>query len=547
MKTRFIRTMKQLWTAALCLSGLMTMITSCASENETDDEKTMVEYFAFQAEKDGKFGLIGVDGQVLIAPKWEEAPKNGAQGRFFAKDDSLFCLYTTEKNPQRIGNDQYKDAGVFCNGLCPVVKPGMWPQYIDRDGNVVIDCREYDGVNVKRAYSFNEGLAEVDLANGKVGFINTKGELVIPAKYGDANRFSNGYCVVRYDKFSLETISDEYTWYVIDKEGNELYAAKSESMSYVGYYQENGLMMAFQGKGDDSKSVIVNTKGEKVLTPDCDKAEELIGDLFVFERNGMYGIMNVKGEVVVPAKYESLKLAGDRIIETKIGDDDMENYKSIVMNFKGEVYNTLDSVFSLLPLESGCKNDTHNMLCLEKMDQWFMTDSIGKKISSTPIVSLDFDDNAFVSTDFVDIGKMLDDILIDSKGMMRIKLGDGPKILEKLKAEAEKLDDPIVEIEGNEAVYKIMLGDEECGVKLIFDKPTDREDAKLKLMAVIILNTGKVEDLEALVKERLEKVATYKEDKEEVHVYEVNNESYVYYIGQNDEVYAIIISSEAVI
>lgn len=544
---------KQLWLTALCLIGLMAMMVSCASENAGGDEKILIEYIAYQTEKDGKWGLIGLDGQVLVAPKWDETPTDAAQGRFFAKEDSLYSLYTTDPTPQRVGDEKYKSAGIFCNGLCPVVKPGMWPQYIDRDGNVVIDCKEYGGIGVENAGSFNEGLAKVELKNGKLGFIDTSGKLVIPAKYGYVRTFQNGYCIVRYDKLSLDSdVDDGYTWYVIDKKGNELFAAKSTTMDYDGDYQKNGLIMATYKDGKEKKKVLVNAKGEKVLALECDDAGELKGDLFVFERNGMWGVMNIKGEVVVPAKYESLELEGARIIEAKYADDDdSDDYTHIIMSMKGEVYNTIEHVFGFISPEEYYKNDNQNMLCVTEDLFIYLADSIGNRLPDTPDKLfanwLAHTESGFVETDFVDMAKMLDAADISSKGMMGIKLGDGPEVLEKLKAEAEKLEEPLSEIDGSEAVFKIRLGDEECGVKLMFDKSTDKEDAKLLTLGVVIIETGNVEDLEALIKERVEKVAIFKEKKENetFSVYEVNNDNDLHYLfGPNGEVYILIISSE---
>ena len=55
--------------------------------------------------------------------------------------------------------------------------------------------------------NFSEGLANVKI-NGKWGYINTKGEEVIPCQYDAANPFSEGVAVVIIGK----------KWKYIDKE-----------------------------------------------------------------------------------------------------------------------------------------------------------------------------------------------------------------------------------------------------------------------------------------------------------------------------------------
>ena len=77
--------------------------------------------------------------------------------------------------------------------------------FIDPTGNLVIPCK-YDGVG-----SFSEGLAEVKL-DGKWGYADPTGNMVIPCKYDRADSFSEGLALVKLDGVSL---------FYIDKNGKE--------------------------------------------------------------------------------------------------------------------------------------------------------------------------------------------------------------------------------------------------------------------------------------------------------------------------------------
>ena len=48
----------------------------------------------------------------------------------------------------------------------------------------------------KQVMNFSEGLAAVWLHNGKWGFVNEKGTLVIPAEFDDVSSFDEGVCRV---------------------------------------------------------------------------------------------------------------------------------------------------------------------------------------------------------------------------------------------------------------------------------------------------------------------------------------------------------------
>ena len=73
----------------------------------------------------------------------------------------------------------------------PYMKNGKFG-YKDKVGNVVVECK-YDA-----AYKFSEGLACVRL-NGKWGFIDKLGREVIKCKYDTANDFSGGLARVVFN------------------------------------------------------------------------------------------------------------------------------------------------------------------------------------------------------------------------------------------------------------------------------------------------------------------------------------------------------------
>ena len=80
---------------------------------------------------------------------------------------------------------KYDYAYSFSEGLAGVEINGKWG-FIDKRGNEVIPCK-YDYSN--NGYFFSEGLAGVKL-NEKCGFIDKKGKEVVPCKYDRAEDFS---------------------------------------------------------------------------------------------------------------------------------------------------------------------------------------------------------------------------------------------------------------------------------------------------------------------------------------------------------------------
>ncbi len=93
---------------------------------------------------------------------------------------------------------------------------------IDRNQNVLFDIVMFDN----GPEPFNEGLTRI-LRNGKMGYANKFGQIVIPCKYDYAKWFENGKAEVTYNAKEYLDLdehkrveSDE--WFEIDKKGKKL-------------------------------------------------------------------------------------------------------------------------------------------------------------------------------------------------------------------------------------------------------------------------------------------------------------------------------------
>jgi hypothetical protein len=90
----------------------------------------------------------------------------------------------------------------------------------DKNGKVIVEPK-YDGT-----WKFSEGLAMV-LLNSKYGFIDTTGKEVIPPKYDDGKSFKNGFAVVGKGQLGKGTMFKFNGFYaLIDKSGKEVTAFK---------------------------------------------------------------------------------------------------------------------------------------------------------------------------------------------------------------------------------------------------------------------------------------------------------------------------------
>lgn len=101
----------------------------------------------------------------------------------------------------------------FCDSVALVKYDGKW-FFIDLSGKMVVQENFKEG----RIYDYHEGIAaaadaDKDWDYTKWRYINKRGEDVVPGKWNQVSRFSEGCAVVDYSK-------------VIDKEGNEVFRLK---------------------------------------------------------------------------------------------------------------------------------------------------------------------------------------------------------------------------------------------------------------------------------------------------------------------------------
>lgn len=131
--------------------------------------------------------------------------------------------------------------------------------YMDSTGKTVIDLSDRGYIN---AFPFTNGIAVVINGEGKCGFINKSGELVIPCEYDDV--------VTTYD--SLIVVKKDGKWGAIDAQNNVIVPFSYESSF---------------GTGDDGITAVGN--------------------------DGKYGLIDRNNNVVLPLEYDDVSTFTDGV------------------------------------------------------------------------------------------------------------------------------------------------------------------------------------------------------------------------------------------
>lgn len=272
-----------------------------------------------------RWGYMDKKGNMVIDYKFYDAKSfsEGLAAVSISNDDldGDNCYGYINKKGEYVIKPQFDDAGSFHEGKAyvgEVIGEGdnfgnkYALKYINKKGEVVIKGDfEYETLDIMQS-DFSDGLACV-CVDGKYGYIDKNGEMLIKPQYEAARGFSEGLALVfDEDKRSIINV-------VVD--------------SLV--------------KGENSSAKFINKKGETVI--DMSKyynaTQFYNGVSFVFDGEKKYGFIDKKGNFT-GFKYEMDGIIDDEMAETLDFDYKFDSYgyslvyedgKAEIINTKGEV------------------------------------------------------------------------------------------------------------------------------------------------------------------------------------------------------------------
>lgn len=172
-----------------------------------------------------KYGYIDKN-QLVIPLKFDAAEKFSEglavvairEGNTFLEKLHNAKYGYIDKGGNVIIDCQFKSAGNFKEGVAPVSSAATGSRwgYIDKTGQYVIEAKYFT------AREFSEGLAPVTITLGKSGFIDHQGNFVIPPQYSWTYSFSEGLARVKVgEKIQLNPfkVIEEGKYGFIDKAG----------------------------------------------------------------------------------------------------------------------------------------------------------------------------------------------------------------------------------------------------------------------------------------------------------------------------------------
>lgn len=272
-----------------------------------------------------KWGYIDKSGKTIIDFQYMEADKF-YDGIAQIKKDYQEYIYI-DINGKAINDSTYKEGLICSDGLIGVSNDEKHWGYIDKNGNTVIEFKylEVSNFNDGLAFvndngtpliidkigniklngtddyyiksNFTEGLAGIQskISNGKFGFINESGRVVVECEYDYYDEFSEGLSAVRVDS------NGKYGF--IDGKGNNVIEYKYDSVSH---FSEGLVSVKINGKvgyiNKEGKVIIGNLSATNNLDENNKKEDS------AYNLNGTF-----MGKHTQDSMFSQIEITGNNI------------------------------------------------------------------------------------------------------------------------------------------------------------------------------------------------------------------------------------------
>lgn len=269
-----------------------------------------------------KWGYINEKGTFMLPPKYEMAHDFQENGLAIVQLNNLTGII--DNNGYFIVKPSYETISPFSEGRAVA---------IDNNGFKVLD--ESGKEITSKAYSFigdyKEGraVAANTTENGEYlyGYLNRRGNEVIPVSYESASNFQAGKALVK---------SKEGSHALIDLTGKVLH---SYSYPFVGDYGEG--LLAFR-KSNDGKWGYMNESGTVIIEPKFTGTQPFVEEKAIVNvEHNQYGVIDRKGKFIIKPQYASLINLGENRYALGKAQDPKRPYlfqKYAIADSNGHIY-----------------------------------------------------------------------------------------------------------------------------------------------------------------------------------------------------------------
>lgn len=298
----------------LILIAFVAILCSCNSTS------SHVDYLPCQVDKGEDWGFVNAKGEVFCRNTFESQPTEVRDGIFFVKEGKYYSMYQFDKQKPVLLVDEIVDFGRIEDGIVPICKSDSRIEVVDATGVTKFVLDKIDDQEViSCAPEFKNGYLSISIYDDedepRFGILDNSGKIVIYPKYHKIQILSSNL-------FYVTTEEDgEKLQYFIDKGENKQTQWKTD-------WEIRDFTEKYVVVWRNDQFYIYDLKGEEVLKcPSSSKVttiHQVKNDCFVFsglDYDLSNGVMDMKGEVILPAKFENITIVENGFIAEKENGD----------------------------------------------------------------------------------------------------------------------------------------------------------------------------------------------------------------------------------
>lgn len=294
-------------TIKMSLKAAMTaFVAGAALWSCSGDDGEHARYVAVQIDGEEKWSILDTEsGEILCKNDFNNMPSAINEDGWFVvmNKDGEYEAYSVKDSKKALNKGKYSQLGCFTDKVTFAVKKGKAITIIDKDFEVVKTLSD----KITVTCSFTDGMAGF-CKDGKWGYLDTKGEEAIAAKYDWVAPFAEGLALVTKGERTM----------IINKKGETVKSFPNDKYEFGSPVFTNGYIAVRKGE----KIVFLDKKGEEAFTSPKMEGYPSYYAIYdgktVYYDGSQYGLMSKDGEIIVRAKYDGLRYAApDRYIAKK--------------------------------------------------------------------------------------------------------------------------------------------------------------------------------------------------------------------------------------
>ena len=299
----------------LLIAFMYIIMVSCTSQNN-NEQSLGCELYRIQV--GDKYGFMDEYGNIIIEAQYDEAHS------FFK--GNLCCAVIGEREGliNRDGefvvefNSDINWVYPFTKGLARCNTLDRKFGVLDKNGAFILPAIYKD---ITRGYEDQGFIIEDTL--GKKGYVNCKGEFIIPCKYDKVYGFCEDLAIVAINNkwgymdtlgnWAIDTIYDEARifgnglarvkkdgkWMFINHKGNTVESLRYDSI-LTGFANNRAFVML------NDKILLIDNKGKTIKQIEADFVTNYKEGFATFGKEGKFGKLDTLGNIVIPAIYDEL-------------------------------------------------------------------------------------------------------------------------------------------------------------------------------------------------------------------------------------------------